>query len=397
VDMEAEAKAIGALLKTGWKPKRTLVYASWDGEEAGLLGSTEWAETHAQELQHKAVLYLNSDGNDRGFLSVGGSHSLQRLVNDVAVGIKDPETGVTALARLRARRMVDGYEKGASDDDKKAAKVAAAGGDLGIDALGSGSDFTPFLQHLGIASLNVGYEGESDEDGVYHSNYDSFDHYVRFGDPGFVYGIAEAQTVGHLILRMADADVVPLQFSAFSDVVSGYMEELHGLADQKRKQAEDVGKLLDQNSFGLAADPMRKLLPPERLPQVPYLNFAPLDNIVERLKKSTQAYDDSYSKLVAGQVQLTAAKTKELNSILREMEAALTDPRGLPGRDWFKHLVYAPGLFTGYGVKTLPGVREAIEENHWDEANQYTVITAAALAAYCDRLEKATGILSGSK
>jgi N-acetylated-alpha-linked acidic dipeptidase len=397
VDMMAEGKAIGLLLKSGWKPKRTLVYTSWDGEEPGLLGSTEWAETHAQELQHKAVLYLNSDGNDRGFLSAGGSHSLQRLVNDVASTVKDPETGVSTQARLRAKLLVDGQDKEASNDDKKAAKVAAAGGDLNIGALGSGSDFTPFLQHLGIASLNIGYEGESDEDGVYHSNYDSYDHYVRFGDPGFVYGIAEAQTVGHLILRMADADVLPLQFGAFSDAVDGYVGELHELADQKRKSAVEVGKLLDQNAYLLAADPTRRLLPPERDPEVPYLNFAPLDNVVDRLKKSTKAYDDSYARFEAGHARLTVVQLKEVNSGLREMEAALTDSRGLPGRDWFKHLVYAPGVYTGYGVKTLPGVREAIEQNHWDEANQYTVITAAALTGYCDRLDKATKLLSSSK
>jgi N-acetylated-alpha-linked acidic dipeptidase len=397
VDMMAEGKAIGVLLKSGWKPKRTLVYTSWDGEEPGLLGSTEWVETHAQDLQHKAVLYLNSDGNDRGFLSAGGSHSLQRLVNDVASGVKDPETGVSTQARLRAKLLVDGQDKEASNDDKKAAKVAAAGGDLNIEALGSGSDFTPFLQHLGIASLNIGYEGESDEDGVYHSNYDSYDHYVRFGDPGFVYGIAEAQTVGHLILRMADADVLPLQFGAFSDAVDGYVGELHELADRKRKSAVEVGKLLDQNAYLLAADPTRRLLPPERDPEVPYLNFAPLDNVVDRLKKSTKAYDDSYAGFEAGHARLTVAQLKEVNSGLREMEAALTDSRGLPGRDWFKHLVYAPGLYTGYGVKTLPGVREAIEQNHWDEANQYTVITAAALTGYCDRLDKATKLLGSSK
>jgi N-acetylated-alpha-linked acidic dipeptidase len=397
VDMMAEAKSIGLLLKSGWRPKRTLVYASWDGEEAGLLGSTEWAETHAQELQHKAVLYLNSDGNDRGFLSAGGSHTFQRLVNDVASGVKDPETGVSTQARLRAKFLVDGNDKEASDDDKKAAKVAAAGGDLNIQALGSGSDFTPFLQHLGIASLNIGFDGEADEDGVYHSNYDSYDHYVRFGDPGFVYGIAEAQTVGHLILRVADADVLPLQFAAFADAVEGYVGELHALADQKRKAALEVGKLLDQNAFALAADPTRRLLPPERDPEVPYLNFAPLDNIVERLKKSTAAYDDRYAKLQTGQTNLTVAQRKQVNSDLRGMEAALTDPRGLPGRDWFKHLVYAPGLYTGYGVKTVPGVREAIEQNHWDEANQYTVITAAALTAYCDRLDEATKLFGGAK
>lgn len=396
VDMMAEAKSIGALLKTGWRPKRTLVYASWDGEEPGLLGSTEWAEAHAQELQHKAVLYLNSDGNDRGFLNAGGSHSLQRLVNDVASGVQDPETGASVQARLRAKRRVDGFEKGASDEDQKAAKLAAEGGDLRLDALGSGSDFTPFLQHLGIASLDVEFAGEADEDGVYHSNYDSYDHYIRFGDPGFAYGIAEARTVGHLILRFADADVLPMQFGGFLDAVQGYVAELHELADQKRKRAEELAKLLDQNAFGLATDPTRRVLPPEREPAVPYFNFAPLDNAVERLKHSARDYDDGYARLLGGQVKLTAAQRQELDSQLLEMESALTDSRGLPGRDWFKHLIYAPGLYTGYGVKTLPGVREAIEQNHWDEANQYAVFTAAALSAYCDRLDKAIRLLGGS-
>ena len=397
IDMMAEGKAIGQLLKSGWKPKRTLVYASWDGEEPGLLGSTEWAETHAKELQGKAVLYLNSDGNDRGFLVAGGSHSLQHLVNEVSSGVRDPQTGVSTQARLRAKLQVDGFEKGASDDDKKAAKVAAAGGDLNIDALGSGSDFTPFLQHLGITTLNIGFAGESDTDGVYHSNYDSYDHYVRNGDPGFVYGIAEAQTVGHIILRMADADVLPMQFGAFAETVAGYVGELHELADGRRQRAVELGKLLDEGAFKLATDPTRPVLAPEREPEVPHFNFAPLENAMERVKKSTKDYDEAYNKLMAGQTKLTTAQLKELNSDLREMEAALTDPHGLPGRDWFKHLVYAPGLYTGYGVKTLPGVREAIEEKHWDEANQYAVMTAAALSAYCDRLDKATKVLSGAR
>jgi len=396
VDMMAEAKSIGLLVKSGWRPRRTLVYASWDGEEAGLLGSTEWAETHAQELQRKAVLYLNSDGNDRGFLSAGGSHSLQHLVNDVAGGVKDPETGVSILARLRAKLMVDGYGKDASDDDRKASRVAASGGDLPIAALGSGSDFTPFLQHLGVTSLNVGYEGEADEDGVYHSNYDSYDHYIRYGDPGFAYGIAEAETVGHLILRVADAEVLPMHFGGFAEAVQGYVAELHELAEQKRRTAEELGKLLDQNAFNLAADPTRRVLPPEREPEVPYLNLSPLDNAVELLKKSSKGYDEAYARLESAQIRLTAAERRELNSQLRQMESALTDAQGLPGRDWFKHLLYAPGLYTGYGVKTVPGVREAIEQNRWDEANRFSVTTAGALSAYCDRLDKAGRILSGA-
>ncbi|HEX8808365.1 MAG TPA: M28 family peptidase, partial [Xanthobacteraceae bacterium] len=219
VAMLAEAKAIGGLLKSGWRPRRTLVYASWDGEEPGLLGSTEWAEAHAAELQRKAVLYLNSDTNVRGFLTPEGSHSLQHLLNDVARTVNDPETGVSSQARLRARMLVQGYEKDPTDErdaaEEKArvAHIASKGGDLAISALGSGSDYTPFLQHLGVTTLSIEYAGEEEQDGVYHSNYDSFDHYVRFGDPTFVYGIAEAETVGHLVLRMAGAPVLPLQFS----------------------------------------------------------------------------------------------------------------------------------------------------------------------------------------
>jgi N-acetylated-alpha-linked acidic dipeptidase len=393
VDMMAEAKAIGALLKSGWRPKRTLVYASWDGEEPGLLGSTEWAETHADELQHKVVLYLNSDTNSRGFLKVGGSHSLQRLVNDVALSVTDPETGSTSWARLRAKTLVDGYEKGASEHAKKDAKLAAAGGDLAIEALGSGSDFSPFLQHLGVTSLSVEYGGESDQDGVYHSDYDSFDHYERFGDPGFVYGIAETETVGHIILRVADADVLPLQFAGFADAVDGYVGELHELTDQRRKMAEELARLLDQNAFALASDPTRPVLAPDRDPDVPYLGLASLDNVAARLKRSAKAYDNLYAKLGAGTAKLTPAQGRELDELLRGMEGTLLSDHGLPGRDWYKHLIYAPGLYTGYGVKTLPAVREAIEQNHWDEANQYAALTAAALTAYCDRLDQATALL----
>jgi N-acetylated-alpha-linked acidic dipeptidase len=271
--------------------------------------------------------------------------------------------------------------------------MAAAGGDLVIEALGSGSDFTPFLQHLGIASLSIEYGGESDQAGVYHSKYDSFDHYVRFGDPGFVYGIAEAETVGHVILRVADADVLPLQFAGFAQAVGGYVGELHELTEQKRKAAQELGKLLDQNAFTLASDPTRPVLAPERDPEVPYLDLTPLDNVAARLKNSAKAYDDLYTKLEAGRSKLTPAQSRELDDLLRGMEGTLLYARGLPGRDWYEHLIYAPGLYTGYGVKTLPGVREAIEQNHWDEANRYAMLTAAALTAYCDRLDQAAALL----
>ncbi len=393
VAMMAEAKAMGSLLKKGWKPKRTIVYASWDGEEAGLLGSTEWAETHAEELQRKAVLYLNSDTNSRGFFGAAGSHSLQRFVNEVADSVKDPQTGVSVSDRLRARMLVDAFANGASAEQQRNAKAAGEGGDLQIDALGSGSDFTPFLQHLGLAVLNFGYEGEDDQGGVYHSNYDTFEHYIRFGDPQFAYGVALAQTAGHAVLRMADADVLPMQFASFAETVAGYLDELHKLTGDKRMKAEDLGKLLDRNAFVLAADPTRVVGAPEREPEVPYLDFAPLDNVVARLNKSAKAYDEAYAKVAEGKANITPAQRTTVNAQLRALEQALTSPHGLPGREWYKHLIYAPGLLTGYGVKTLPGVREAIEDNRWDEANRYAAITAKVLEAYCDQLEKATGQL----
>jgi len=393
IAMMAEAKAIGALLKTGWKPKRTLVYASWDGEEPGLLGSTEWAETHAAELERKVVLYLNSDSNTRGFLQLDGSHSLQRFANEVAADVKDPETGATVRDRMRAKMMVRGYEKGATEEQKKVAKLATERADVPVAAMGSGSDYTPFIQHLGVTSLGVYYEGEEDQEGVYHSDYDSYDHYVRFGDPGFKYGVAEAQTVGRVVLRMADADVLPFEFGGFADTIADYVQEVHKLADDRRKHAEETDRLIDQNAFKLAADPTRPVGAPEREPETPYLDFAPLDNVVARLKKSAQAFDEAYAGLADGAVTLSPAARNSLNALLQGMEHTLTSERGLPGRPWFRHLIYAPGLLTGYGVKTLPGVREAIEQHRWDEANEYSKLTAGALGAYCDRMDQATAVL----
>jgi len=403
VAMLGEAKAIGALLKSGWKPRRTLVYASWDGEEPGLLGSTEWAEAHATELKRKAVLYLNSDTNTRGFLHPQGSHSLQHLVNDVARTVKDPETGVSSQARLRARALVEGFDKNPGDERDVAvekareARMAARGGDLAIDALGSGSDYSAFLQHLGLTTLSIEYEGEEDQDGVYHSNYDSFDHYVRFGDPTFAYGIAEAQTAGHIMLRMADAPVLPLEFTGFADTMSDYVGELHGLVDERRARVDELTPLLDQNAFGLAADPTRAVGAPEREAPVPEVNLAPLDAVLARLKTSATAYDAAYARLTAGQIKLSAAQRTQLNTLLQGMEQRLTDEHGLPGRDWFRHFVYAPGLLTGYAAKTLPGVREAIEGGRWDEANRYAAITAELLGGYCEGIERATALLSGGK
>jgi N-acetylated-alpha-linked acidic dipeptidase len=389
----AEAKAIGALLKTGWKPRRTIVYASWDGEEPGLLGSTEWAEAHADELRKKAVLYLNSDTNTRGFLQAGGSHSLQRLVNEVAADVADPQTDVNVRERLRAQLRVTGFGDAKEEDRKKAEKVAG-GADIPLDALGSGSDFTPFMQHLGIASLDLSYGGEDDQGGVYHSLYDTFEHYVRFGDPDFAYGVAEAKTAGRTVLRMANAPVLPFQFGSFAANVKDYRDELGKLVEDRRKKSAAVAALLEARAFELDADPTRVVGPPERIPEVPTLDFAPLDSAIARLTKSAEAYDAARARFDTGALTLDRGELAELNALLQGLEQSLTDPKGLPGREWYRHLIYAPGLLTGYGVKTLPGVREAAEDDRWDEASRYIGITAAALGAYCDRLDEATALLN---
>ena len=220
------------------------------------------------------------------------------------------------------------------------------------------------------------------------------DSYVRFGDPTFAYGVAEAQTAGHLVLRMADADVLPLQFGDFADTIGSYVEQLRKLSDDKRKKAADLGRLLDQNAFGLAADPTRVVGPPAREAQVPQLDLAPLDAVVARLKTSARAYDEAYAGLAAGTLTLDKSRRRRLNELLQGMEQRLTEARGLPGRDWYRHFIYAPGMLTGYDVKTLPAVGEAIDGARWTEAAEYIPITAAVLGKYCDGIDQATALIS---
>jgi len=388
VALMAEAKAIGRLYKEGWRPRRTLVYASWDGEEPGLLGSTEWAETHAAELKAKAALYINSDTNGRGFLDVEGSHGLQHFASEAARDVKDPETGVSVLARVLAKEHVADYE---SEAQRSPAGREGASADLKLGALGSGSDFTPFLQHLGVNSLNLGFEGESDY-GVYHSAYDSFDHFRRFVDPTFEYGVALAKVAGRLVLRAAQGQLLPAHESDFAASIAGYADELHKLADGMRVKTRALSKLLDDGAFKLAADPERPRSPPPQAKEVPYLSFAQLDNAVAQLEQSAKAFDKEYARLEAGENAGADAGRERINAALTDLEQALTDPNGLPGRDWYRHMIYAPGLYTGYGVKTLPGIREAIEERRWEEADRYIGVVSRAISAYSERLDRAIAV-----
>jgi N-acetylated-alpha-linked acidic dipeptidase len=380
----AEAKSIGKLVKEGWRPRRTLVYNSWDGEEPGLLGSTEWAEQHAAELKSKAVLYVNSDTNGRGFLDAEGSHALQHFLSEVARDVKDPETGSSVLARALAERRVMSFDS----PQGESASRAGANGDLQLGALGSGSDYTPFLQHLGISSVNLGFGGEI-QYGVYHSAYDSFDHFRRFVDPTFEYGVALAKVAGRIMLRASQAEIIPARESDFAASVSGYDEELHKLADGMRVKTRELGKLLDDESYKLATNPDFPRAPPARVADVPYLNFAALDNAVARLEQSAKAFDKEYARLGAAHDAASGAAKERVNSTLTTLEQNLMDSHGLPGREWYQHMIYAPGLHTGYGVKTLPGIREAIEERRWDEANQYIGVVSRALNNYSDRMDRA--------
>src|SRR2546423_1088704 len=386
VAMLEEARAIGELARTGWKPKRTIIYCAWDGEEPGLLGSTEAVETHMDELRRHAVLYAKSGTNGRGFLDAGGSHTLEKFMNEAARDVVDPQKKVSVAARLRARRIMNG--------DEDARREARERADLRIEALGSGSDFTPFLQHLGVASLNLGFGGE-DGGGSYHSIYDSFDHYVRFGDPTFDYGVALAETAGRVVLRFADADTLPLSFDDFTETIAQYVKEVTKLADDTRDEIAEKNRRIADGTFRAAFDPTETYVEPKAEAPAPYLNFAPLQNALARLQESTKNYQTAFSG-PAAQERLRSRETQgALDQVLMGVEHSMTRDAGLPRRPWFKHQIYAPGFYTGYGVKTLPGAREAIEQHNWKEAGEQVVVVAGTIENVAAEIDRATALLQG--
>ena len=341
-----EARVVGELAKKGQRPKRTIVYGAWDAEEPGLIGSTEWVEDHEKELQQKLVAYINTDGNGRGFFGAGGSHTLQAMVNEVADIVKDPQTGVSIKERRIAAQLVNGGE-----------------GSFSLSALGSGSDYTPFIQHAGIASLNIGFGGEN-AGGEYHTIYDTYPHYKRFKDPEFAYGIALANAAGRIVLRLANADVLPLEFKQWHATVADYLKEIMDETDKMRKDIEKHNSLVSKNAFELAADPRKAFVKPTAKETIPYLDFSPVQNSLAKLSNSITAFE------AVSLEALPTAKQEALNKVMLGTEQVLTDVSGLPRRSWFRHQLYAPGFYTGYGVKTLPGVREAVEQKDWKEAQE---------------------------
>ena len=371
-----EARSIGLLAKSGWRPRRTMIYAAWDGEEEGLLGSTEWAETHGDELRAHAAVYINSDSNGRGFLDAGGSHSLERLMTQVARDVPDPEKNVSVLERKRAHDLAIAT----SDEQRKEFRDREL---IRLDALGSGSDYTPFLQHTGIASMNIGYGGESGS-GSYHSIYDSFDHFTRFIDPKFDYGITQAKTNGRLMLRLANADVLPMEFKTFADTMKTYLDELTKLADRMRRETDERNRLIREHAYEIAADPMKPFVAPKSEEPVPYLNFAPLQNALWHLERSARDYDRAVAS-----IPQDPARQVALDRALMHAEQALLTENGLPRRPWFRHQIYAPGFYTGYGVKTVPAVREAIEQRQWGDVGAEIETVARVIDRYAAEIDKA--------
>ena len=385
-----EARSFGELLKAGWKPKRTIILCLWDGEEPGLLGSTEFAEEHYDELRAHAVAYVNSDGNGRGYLGIEGSHTLEKFSNDVARDVADPETQLSAWKRSRLHQIAEAK----SAEQRKEIRER---GDLRIPALGSGSDYTAFLQHDGVASLNIGFGGE-DGGGIYHSIYDDFYWYTHFSDTDFVYGRALAQTGGTVVMRLADADLLPFEFGDFADTVQTYVKELKALSQKMQDDIRERNREIEEGVFKATDDPRHPLVAPAAEAVPPHLNFAPLENASEEVARSAADYRKAFEQANAnGGARLATASLAEVNHLLMESERKLTNSEGLPNRTWFKHQLYAPGFYTGYAVKTMPAVREAIEQKQWKQADEAIVVVAGVLHDEAALIASAASNLAAAK
>jgi N-acetylated-alpha-linked acidic dipeptidase len=382
-----EARAIGELVKQGWKPKRTIIYCAWDGEEPGLLGSTEWVETHADDLRKHAVVYINSDSNSRGYFALEGSHTLEHFINDVARDVQDPETKLSAWKRDQLKEI-----EGAKTPE--ALRELRSRHDLRLEMLGGGSDHAPFINFAGVASLGIGFGGE-DGGGIYHSIYDDFYWYTHFSDKDFVYGRALAQAGSTSVVRMADADLLPFQFSDFADDVKMYVREVEKFADKQREEIQEKNQKLAEGMYEATADPRYSWVTPKKEEVPPHLNFAPLDNAVESLERSSAEYQKALERVSAnGGAALASASLQEVNEMLIQCEHKLTTPEGLPGRFWYKHELYAPGVYTGYAAKAIPAVREGLEQKQWKEAEESAARVAKVLESEAQHISAAAAKLS---
>jgi len=380
-----EARALGELVKQGWRPKRTIIYCAWDAEEPGLIGSTEWVEDHGDDLREHAVAYINSDSNARGYFGAEGSHTLEKMMNEVARDIQDPETKLSVWKR----QQLDAIASASTPEERQEARNRA---DLRMGPLGSGSDYGAFLQHAGIASLDIGYDGE-DGGGIYHSIYDDFYWYTHFSDVDFVYGRALAQTGGTTVMRLADADILPFEFTDFAETMQTYVKQLKNLLKEKQEEVGERNREIEEGVFQAVNDPRRPTVAPKMESVPPFLNFAPLDNAVTELAKSAETYKNAYEQASA-KADFGKLPATELNRMLGKNEQQLTCEEGLPGRPWFKHEIYAPGQYTGYEAKTLPAVREPLELKHWKQAEEAIVVVSKVLQGEAEYISAAAAKLS---
>jgi N-acetylated-alpha-linked acidic dipeptidase len=387
--MLEEARVLGELHRQGWIPKRTIIYCAWDGEEPGLLGSVEWVETHFNELQKHAIAYINSDSNERGYLFPGGTQDLESFVSGVARDIEDPETHMSVFQRAHLVSIAKAKDAGERKDLRTR-------NDLVVTALGDGSDFTAFQDFAGISTLDIGFSGEDDGD-QYHSIYDDFYWYTHFVDTDFVYGRALAQTGGTAIMRLADADLIPFDYSPQAEAIAKYEEELEKLLKNKQDEFTERNLQLKEGVFTATADPRRPSVPPPVETVPPYMNFAPMKNAIDLLKTNSDRYSKTLSDWQAkGSPPLSARSLESINADLLGIARLFLNEKGLPERPWFKNQIYAPGAYTGYGAKPIAAVREYMDEKKWIEAEaqvpqvaQVIENVATGIGKAADDLEKA--------
>lgn len=346
VSMMAVADALGSMVKRGWKPRRSILFASWDGEEAGLLGSTEWVEELGAELKAKAVVYVNRDAGASGpYFTASAVPSLTPFVHELAQSIPSDDPSKTLYDRW--------LERSREDAPRHRAPLLEA---PSLGSLGSGSDYTPFLQHIGVSSLDMGVNGLL-ADGAYHSTYDNPAWFKKFIDPEFKYSVLASQATGVAVLRLADGELLPFDYESYGKQIGEYVDEVQG---EMTKRSPGDAKKIDFGGLRSAAHALAKAGADLRRRGESALEGAP-----------------------------NRATLAALDRRMVQAERDLIEPKGLPDRPWYKHMVYVPGLLTGYAVKTIPGVREAVEGGNYtlaaDQAR--TVIRA---------LERATRTLKGN-
>jgi N-acetylated-alpha-linked acidic dipeptidase len=383
-----EARMLGELRKQGWSPKRTLIYCAWDGEEPGLLGSTEWVETHLDDLRKHTVSYLNTDGNGRGFLFAGGTQDLEGVVSAVARDINDPEKNISVWERAHLRgimRAKDAEERG------QIRKRAT----LRVEALGDGSDYTAFQDHAGISSLDIGFGGE-DEGTQYHSIYDDFYWYTHFADTDFAYGRVLAQTAGTTMMRIADADLLPYDYAPQAEAIAKYETDLEKLLKDKQEEFTERNLELQEGVFTATSDPHKTYVPPPAETVPPFMNFAPMKNAIELLKKSADDYSKALAKFKSSGATISPQSLDAVNADLLGISRLFLNEKGLPERPWFKNQIYAPGAYTGYGAKPVAAVREYMDEKKWKEADAQIPVVAHVIENIAGGISKAADDLEGA-